>query len=134
MKDRTCIVGVGTTEYGKRGEFYGRDPIGQIRGALDLALAESGLDRREIDGFSTYSVERIDPSTLAPALGIPSVDYSSMVHGGGGGGTCAAVASAAAAIVAGLARVVMVYKVITQPPHARFGASYGSAQVAADPA
>ena len=27
----------------------------------------------------------------------------------------------------------MVYKVITQPPHARFGASYGSAQVAADP-
>jgi acetyl-CoA acetyltransferase len=27
----------------------------------------------------------------------------------------------------------MVYKVITQPPHMRFGASYGSAQVAADP-
>ena len=27
----------------------------------------------------------------------------------------------------------MVYKVITQPPHVRFGAAYGSAQVAADP-
>lgn len=134
MRDRTCIVGVGTTAYGKRGEFFERSPVDQVREALDLALTESGLDRREIDGFATYSVEKLDPSVLAPALGIPNVNYSSMVHGGGGGGTCGAVANAAAAIVAGLAEVVMVYKVITQPPHARFGASYGSAQVAADPA
>jgi acetyl-CoA acetyltransferase len=133
LKDRTCIVGVGATDYGKRGEFFGRSQTAQIRQALDRALAESGLDRREIDGFSTYSVDQNDVGLLAPALGIPNVSYSSMVHGGGGGGTCGAVASAAAAIVAGLANVVMVYKVITQPPHARFGAAYGSAQVAADP-
>jgi acetyl-CoA acetyltransferase len=56
-----------------------------------------------------------------------------LVFGGGGGGTCAAVANAAAAVVAGLANVVMVYKIITQPPHARFGAAYGLAQAAADP-
>jgi acetyl-CoA acetyltransferase len=133
LKDRTCIVGVGTTAYGKRGEFYGRSQIAQIREALDLALQESGLDRREIDGFSSYSVDANDPSLLAPALGIPNVNFSSMVFGGGGGGACAAVADAAAAIVAGMAEVVMVYKVITQPPHARFGAAYGSAQVSADP-
>ena len=134
MKDQTCIVGVGTTAYGKRGEFYDRNPVDQVREALDLALAESGLDRREIDGFATYSVEKLDPSVLAPSLGIPNVNYSSMVHGGGGGGTCGAIANAAAAVIAGQAKVVMVYKVITQPPHARFGAAYGSAQVAADPA
>jgi acetyl-CoA acetyltransferase len=134
VKDGTCIVGVGTTAYGKRGEFFERNPIDQVREALDLALAESGLDRREIDGFATYSVEKLDPSVLAPSLGIPCVNYSSMVHGGGGGGTCGAIANAAAAIIAGQASVVMVYKVITQPPHARFGAAYGSAQVAADPA
>jgi acetyl-CoA acetyltransferase len=133
LKDRTCIVGTGTTAYGRRGEFYGRSQTEQIRAALDQALEESGLDRREIDGFSSYSVDANDPSLLAPALGIPSVNFSSMVFGGGGGGACAAVANASAAIVAGLARVVMVYKVITQPPHARFGAAYGSAQVASDP-
>ncbi|HZR81223.1 MAG TPA: thiolase, partial [Candidatus Binatia bacterium] len=93
-----------------------------------------GLARRDVDGFATYSVEKLDPSVLAPALGIPSVNWSNMVHGGGGGGTCGAIANAAAAVAAGQASVVMVYKVITQPPHARFGASYGSAQIAADPA
>jgi acetyl-CoA acetyltransferase len=98
-----------------------------------VALAESGLDRREIDGFASYSVDSNDPSLLAPALGIPNVNFSNLVFGGGGGGTCGAIANAAAAIIAGLARVVMVYKVITQPPHMRFGAAYGSAQVAADP-
>jgi acetyl-CoA acetyltransferase len=133
LRDRTCIVGVGTTGYGKRGEFYGRNQIDQIREALDLALEESGLDRREIDGFASYSVDSNDPSLLAPALGIPNVNFSNMVFGGGGGGTCGAIANAGAAIVAGLAEVVMVYKVITQPPHMRFGAAYGSAQVAADP-
>ena len=133
MRDQTCIVGVGTTAYGKRGEFYGRSPVAQVREALDIALAESGLDRREIDGFATYSVEKMDPSLLAPALGIPNVNWSSMVHGGGGGGACGAIGAAAAAVVSGQAQVVMVYKVITQPPHMRFGASYGSAQVAADP-
>jgi len=55
------------------------------------------------------------------------------VFGGGGGGTCAAVANAAAAVHAGLAKAVMVFKIITQPPHARFGASYGSAAVSANP-
>jgi len=133
VKGDACIVGVGTTRYGKRGELFDENPVDQIREALDLALAESGLSRRDVDGFATYSVEKLDPSVLAPALGIPAVNYSSMVHGGGGGGTCGAVANAAAAVIAGQADVVMVYKFITQPPHARFGAAYGSAQVAADP-
>ncbi len=133
LRDRTAIAGMGATAYGARGEFFERSQIEQIREALDLALDDSGIDRREIDGFCSYSMEATDPARLAPALGIPDVDYSSLVLGGGGGGTCAAVANAAAAIVAGLAHVVMVYKVITQPPHARFGAAYGLAQATADP-
>ena len=133
LRDRACIVGVGLTDYGKRGEFFQIPQSEQIRQALDRALEDSGLDRREIDGFCSYSADANDPSQLAPALGIPNVNFSNMVFGGGGGGTCGAVANAAAAVHAGLARVVMVYKIITQPPHARFGAAYGSATIAADP-
>ena len=133
LRDRACVAAVGLTPYGKRGAFYGLSPIDLLRDALDAALAESGIDRRDVDGFSTYSAEALDPGLLAPALGLPNVNYSAMVHGGGGGGTCGAVANAAAAVATGLAKVVMVYKIITQPPHARFGAAYGLAQVAADP-
>ncbi len=130
IKDKTCIAGVGTTKYGLRGEFYGRSQIDQLREALDIALAESGLKRSDVDGFSSYSMDANDPSVLAPALGIPNLNYSSMVFGGGGGGGCGAIANASAAILAGYAKVVMCYKVITQPAHMRFGASYGRARVA----
>ena len=133
LKDQTCIAGVGLTDYGRRGDFFEIGSVPKIAEALDRALEDSGIDRREIDGFCSYSVDPNDPSRLAPALGIPNINYSSLVFGGGGGGTCGAVANAAAAITAGLAEVVMVYKTITQPPHARFGASYGSAQLAANP-
>ncbi len=127
IKDKTCIAGAGLTEYGLRGQFAHKSQHVQIAEALEVALEESGLKREEIDGFCSYSMDKNDPSLLAPALGIPNVNYSGMVFGGGGGGTCAAVAQAAAAIVAGYASVVMCYKIITQPPHARFGASYGRA-------
>ncbi len=125
IKDKTAIVGVGMTEYGLRGQFYQKSQLVQIAEALEIALDESGLDRKEIDGFCSYSMDKNEPGLLAPALGIPNVNYSGMVFAGGGGGTCAAMAQAAAAIVAGYAQVVMVYKIITQPPNARFGASYG---------
>ena len=133
LRDRACIVGTGLTPYGKRGEFFDIPQTEQIRGALQLALEEAGLELSDVDGFASYSMDANDPSMLAPELGIPNVNYSNMVFGGGGGGTCAAVANAAAAVHAGLAEVVMVYKIITQPPHARFGAAYGSAQIAANP-
>jgi len=133
LRDKACIVGVGLTDYGKRGEFFEINQAVQIRGALDRALEDAGLERSDVDGFASYSVESNDPGMLAPALGIPNVNFSNLVFGGGGGGTCGAIANAAAAVHAGLAEVVMVYKIITQPPHARFGASYGSPQVAANP-
>ena len=133
LRDRTAIVGFGLTPYGRRGEFFERSQIDQIRECLDVALEDAGIHRCEVDGFCSYSVDSNDPGMLAPALGIPNVNFSNLVFGGGGGGTCAAIANAAAAVHAGLANVVMVWKTITQPPHARFGAAYGSAMVAANP-
>ena len=130
IKDKTCIVGFGDTGYGMRGQYAHKSQVVQIAEALEQALDESGIEREEIDGFCSYSMDKNDPSLLAPSLGIPNVNYCGMVFGGGGGGTCGAFAQAAAAIVAGYAQVVMVYKIITQPPNMRFGASYGRAGIA----
>ena len=57
VKDRSASSASARPTTGKRGEFFGENPVDQIRVALDQALAESGLDRREIDGFATYSVD-----------------------------------------------------------------------------
>jgi acetyl-CoA acetyltransferase len=124
LAGKAAIVGVGTTAYGKRGEFAHRSHADLVAEALDRALEDSGLERQEIDGFSSYLAEANDPSLLAPALGIPRVRHAGLVLGGGGGGCCAAVGNAAAAIATGQADVVMVYKALTQPPAARFGAAY----------
>jgi hypothetical protein len=75
LRDRTCIAGVGTTAYGTRGQFFGTSQTTQIREALDAALGDAGIDRREIDGFASYSVDANDPRGW-PALGIPNVNFS----------------------------------------------------------
>ncbi len=124
LSGKAAIVGIGTTAYGARGEFADRSLVSLISEALDEALADCGLSRTDIDGFSSYLGEPNDPSLLAPALGIPHVRYAGLVLGGGGGGCCAAVANAAAAVATGQARVVMVYKALTQPAGHRYGAAY----------
>lgn len=127
LSGKTAIVGVGTTAYGARGEFAGRSPVEMIGEALDRALEDAGLSRSDVDGFSSYLAETNDPSLLAPALGIPEVRYSGLVMGGGGGGCCASVANAAAAVATGQARLVMVFKALSQPPAERLGAAYSGA-------
>ncbi|MGH7857638.1 MAG: thiolase C-terminal domain-containing protein, partial [Candidatus Binatia bacterium] len=89
LRDQTAIVGFGLTAYGKRGEFFERSEVDQIRECLDLALEDAGLERSNVDGFCSYSVDSNDPGMLAPSLGIPNVNFSNLVFGGGGGGTCA---------------------------------------------
>lgn len=125
IKDKTCVAGVGTSEYGRRGEFAELSELDLIRAALDEALTDSGLDRSDIDGLATFSHGDSDPSSvgaMSRALGFRHVNFSASVLGGGGGGTCAAVANAAAAVAAGYAETVMVWKVIKQAR--RFGAAF----------
>src|SRR3989304_5882158 len=48
MRDKTCIVGVGTTEYGS---FPETDAYGLGVKALNLALEDCGLGYEDIDGL-----------------------------------------------------------------------------------
>lgn len=124
MRNRTAIAGFGTTAYGRRGEFADRSPVEMIAEAFDRALEDSGLARREVDGFASYAGEACDPSIVAASLGVPEVRWASLVFGGGGGGCYGAIAHAAAAIASGQARAVAVYRALTQPASERLGAAY----------
>lgn len=60
MRDQVAIVGVGATPQGK---LPGASPLGLQIDAVRLALADAGLDKRELDGLLTQ------PGTTAPEGG-----------------------------------------------------------------
>lgn len=113
-RDAACIVGIGHSAYGKRGEL---GDAGLPRLALDAiraASADAGLDVRDIDGFTGYCDDANQPSDLAVSLGTTELRYAALVWGGRGSGLPGAVASAYAAVAAGLANYVVVVRSIVQ--------------------
>ena len=120
MRGQVAIVGVGETEYYKRGEA----PDAEFKLALDAikrACEDAGVDPKDIDGFASYSNDRSDPSRLSAALGCKELKFANMQWGGGGGGGSGAIANAAAAIHAGLADTVVVFRALAQGQFGRFG-------------
>ena len=120
MRGQVAVVGVGETEYYKRGQA----PDAEFKLALTAikkACADAGIDPKEVDGFASYSNDRSDPSKLAAALGCKELRFSNMQWGGGGGGGSGAISNAAAAIYAGVADTVVVFRALAQGQFGRFG-------------
>lgn len=114
QRDAACIVGIGHSAYGKRGEF---GDLGLPKLALDAihdACADAGLPVRDIDGFTGYCDDANTPSELAVSLGAKELRYTALVWGGRGSGLPGAVSSAYAAIATGLADYVVVVRSIIQ--------------------
>tara|TARA_B100001964_G_C14255400_1_gene612154 strand:- start:1669 stop:3018 length:1350 start_codon:yes stop_codon:yes gene_type:complete len=120
LRGQVAVVGVGETEYYKRGEA----PDPEFKLALEAivtACENAGISPTEIDGFTSYSNDRSDASRLAAALGIDDLRLANMQWGGGGGGGSAAIANASAAIATGGAECVVVFRALAQGQFGRFG-------------
>jgi acetyl-CoA acetyltransferase len=106
LKGRTAIVGLGLTPMGR---VYD-SPMGFAVEAVRLALADAGLERRDLDGLLlnpgiAWSDAAMGSFALQQALGLHAVRLSSTMNAGGA--TAAAmVQHAALAIDAGLATTV----------------------------
>jgi acetyl-CoA acetyltransferase len=134
MRDAAAVVGVGSSEYYKRGRSLPQTPMEMAGKAILAALADAGLTVKDVDGFALYSFG-LDPGLVAQTLGIPEVRFAAMLTGGGGGAS-GSVGLAAAAIHSGQAEVVISYMVLQQAGLRRFGASYagiGKGQYSAPP-
>jgi len=113
LRGRTVVAGVAETTYYKRGESP--DPEFKLAlKAIIKACDNAGISPKSIDGFSSYSNDRNDPSRLAAALGIHDLRFANMQWGGGGGGGSAAIGNAAAAIATGMAECVVVFRALAQ--------------------
>ena len=127
LRDKACIVGIGRSEYGKRGALESEGTLRLALHAIHDACRDAGIDPKQLDGFSSYSDDAAHPSTLQMALGTPRVRYAAMVWGGGGAGMGGAFVNAAMAVASGVAEYVVVVRSISQGTQ-RFGRSLAGLQ------
>ncbi len=119
--DKACIVGIGETEYRKRGGWKDRSEFQLLCEAIMAAAEDGGISVSDIDGLCSFAYERHHPGKVACALGIPEHYFANQNWGGGGGGGCAALANAALAIHGGICKYVVIYRALCQGEHDRYG-------------
>jgi acetyl-CoA acetyltransferase len=117
---RPCIVGIGETEYARRGGID-KSELALCLQAIRAAAEDAGIAPAEIDGYASFGFERHEPAIVQTALAAPLLRYSSLVWGGGGGGCSGAVMLAAMAVATGQCRYAVVYRSICQGQFERYG-------------
>jgi acetyl-CoA acetyltransferase len=124
ISGRAAIVGLGATEFSKHS---GRTELRLAMEATLQALADAGIDPGEVDGFSSYSVDKVPEYEIARLLGAKDIKFFSQVPHGGGA-ACGPVLHAAMAVASGIAKTVVVYRAMNERSWYRFGSgSYGFA-------
>ena len=122
ISGRASIVGLGATEFSKNS---GRTEIRLAMEATLAALADAGIDPSEVDGFSSYTIDKVPEYEIARLLGANNVKFFSQVPHGGGA-ACAPILHAAMAVATGIAKTVVVYRAMNERSWYRFGnGNYG---------
>lgn len=116
---RTAIAGIGQTELSKDS---GRTEMRLAVEASAAALADAGLSPKDVDGFSTFSMDSNEEVEVARNLGCGDLTFLSRIHYGGGA-ACAVVHQAAMAVATGEANVVVCYRAFNGRSWGRFGTS-----------
>lgn len=130
-RDAACVVGIGRSAWGTRGELA---DVGAARLMLDAihdACRDAGLDVRDVDGFAGYCDDPTLPGDLAVALGTRDLRYCGLVWGGRGSGLPGAVANAYMAVTTGVANHVVVVRSLIQA--SRLGQSVAAGVAPGDP-
>jgi acetyl-CoA acetyltransferase len=114
-----AIVGIGQTAYGKALPGTAWDLAIE---AILAALADAGISPADVDGMCRFAppFEPVSEPMLVRALGIPELRFFAESPLGGEA-LGAVIAHAAAAVMTGMARVVVVYRALSQSKGGRFG-------------
>ena len=124
ISGKAAIAGLGATEFSKNS---GRTELRLAMEATLEALNDAGIDPSEVDGFSSYSVDKVPEYEVARLLGCDDVRFFSQVPHGGGA-ACGPIMHAAMAVATGVANTVVVYRAMNERSWYRFGSgSYGFA-------
>ncbi len=122
ISGRAAIAGLGATEFSKNS---GRTELRLAMEATLAALADAGIDPSEVDGFSSYTIDKVPEYEIDRLLGAKDVKFFSQVPHGGGA-ACAPILHAAMAVATGIAKTVVVYRAMNERSWYRFGnGNYG---------
>ena len=106
IKDRTAIVGIGQTTFGKG---LAHSELSLACQAISAAIDDAGLSPSEVDGLAMYSMENGREVEVARNLGLGDITYFGEVGYGGGAG-CGAVGHAALAVATGQCQVAVAWR------------------------
>jgi acetyl-CoA acetyltransferase len=118
LRDRTAIVGIGETQYTKRGGAT-QSEMALACESIKRAVADAGLTLDDVDGLCAYNSDRCTIMEVAEVLNL-QLRFANL-YPGGGNATAGVVQNAAMAVAAGSARVVVCYRSICQGQHLRYG-------------
>jgi acetyl-CoA acetyltransferase len=119
LAGRAAIVGIGHTEFSKES---GRTEMRLAVEAVSAALEDAGLSPKDVDGFSTFTMDSNEEIELARNLGCGDISFHSRIHYGGGA-ACAVIHQAAMAVATGSANIVVAYRALNGRSWRRFGLS-----------
>lgn len=106
IRDRTAIVGIGQTRFGKG--LPDRE-LSLACQAIGAALDDAGLAPDEVDGLMLFSMENGREVDVARNLGLGPITFFGEVGYGGGAG-CATVGHAALAVATGQCKVAIAWR------------------------
>lgn len=129
LRDRAAIVGIGHTDFGRRGEFAHRGAQALAFEAVAAACEDAGISPADVDGYASYSEDETTAADLASGFGAERLRYSAMAWGGGGAAMGGAFMNAAMAVATGQADHVVVHRAISQGSM-RFGQALARASAA----
>src|SRR5215470_13776716 len=106
IKDRTAIVGIGQTKFGKG---LPDSELSLACQAISMALDDAGIAPSEVDGLALFNMEGDREVEVARNVGMGDITFFSQVGYGGGAG-CGVVGHASMAVATGQCRVAVAWR------------------------
>ncbi len=104
--DRTAIVGIGQTDFGKG---LASSELSLACQAISAAIDDAGLAASDVDGLASFSMENMREVEVARNVGLGEITFFAQV-GFGGGAACGAVGHAALAVAADQCDVAVAWR------------------------
>jgi acetyl-CoA acetyltransferase len=120
LRDQAAVVGIGATEFSKDS---GRSELKLAVEAVAAAIADAGLELKDVDGLCTYAMDKSPEIEVFRNIGGRDLKFFSRIDYGGGA-ACAPLLQAAMAVHAGVAEVVVCYRALNERSGYRFGQAF----------